>query len=216
MSSRQTSLSRIVFTGINGVGKTTTIAKLAKYFEKQGYSTVLANGDTYRAGANEQIREHAEALDKKLIAHEQGGDPAAVIYDGVEYAEANDIDVVLGDTAGRLHTSDDLMAQLEKIDRNIDPDIRCSWTRRSQSGRRQPGARVQRCGRNRWGGLIEGRADPQGGATSLSRTSTVEVNLSLGTGQRSTPRPGDPEDSRQTLGEEALRLAVTVAAISGL
>ncbi|ELZ77073.1 signal recognition particle-docking protein FtsY [Haloferax larsenii] len=113
----------LIFTGINGVGKTTTIAKLARYFEKQGLSTVLANGDTYRAGANEQIREHADALDKKLIAHEQGGDPAAVIYDAVEYAEAHDIDVVLGDTAGRLHTSNDLMAQLEKIDRVVGPDL---------------------------------------------------------------------------------------------
>ncbi|WP_416838285.1 signal recognition particle-docking protein FtsY [Haloferax sp. DFSO52] len=113
----------LIFTGINGVGKTTTIAKLARYFEKQGYSTVLANGDTYRAGANEQIREHAKALDKKLITHEQGGDPAAVIYDAVEYADAHDVDIVLGDTAGRLHTSNDLMAQLEKIDRVVGPDL---------------------------------------------------------------------------------------------
>ncbi|MFB9826217.1 signal recognition particle-docking protein FtsY [Halobaculum roseum] len=113
----------VVFTGVNGVGKTTTIAKLSEWLDERGYSSVLANGDTYRAGANEQIREHAEALDRKLIAHEQGGDPAAVIYDGVEYAEANDIDVVLGDTAGRLHTSNDLMAQLEKIDRVVDPDM---------------------------------------------------------------------------------------------
>ena len=113
----------IVFTGINGVGKTTTIAKLARYFEERGLSTVLANGDTYRAGANEQLGEHADRLGKKLIAHDQGSDPAAVLYDGVEYAEANDIDVVLGDTAGRLHTSNDLMAQLEKIDRVVDPDM---------------------------------------------------------------------------------------------
>ena len=113
----------IVFTGVNGVGKTTSIAKLSEWLDERGYSSVLANGDTYRAGANEQIREHAEALHRKLIAHEQGGDPAAVIYDGVEYAEANDIDVVLGDTAGRLHTSNDLMAQLEKIDRVVDPDM---------------------------------------------------------------------------------------------
>lgn len=113
----------IVFTGVNGVGKTTTIAKLSEWLEARGYSSVLANGDTYRAGANEQIAEHAERLDRELIAHDQGGDPAAVIYDGVEYAEANDIDVVLGDTAGRLHTSDDLMAQLEKIDRVVDPDM---------------------------------------------------------------------------------------------
>ncbi|WP_435063326.1 signal recognition particle-docking protein FtsY [Halobaculum sp. EA56] len=113
----------VVFTGVNGVGKTTSIAKLSRWLAERGYSSVLANGDTYRAGANEQIREHAEALDRKLIAHDQGGDPAAVIYDGVEYAEANDIDVVLGDTAGRLHTSNDLMAQLEKIDRVVDPDL---------------------------------------------------------------------------------------------
>jgi len=113
----------IVFTGVNGVGKTTSIAKMARWFEERGYSSVLANGDTYRAGANEQIEEHADALGRKIITHEQGGDPAAVIYDAVEYAEANDVDVVLGDTAGRLHTADDLMAQLEKIDRVVDPDL---------------------------------------------------------------------------------------------
>jgi len=113
----------IIFTGVNGVGKTTTIAKMARYLEERGYSSVLANGDTYRAGANEQIEEHAEALGKKIITHEQGGDPAAVIYDAVEYAKANDVDVVLGDTAGRLHTSKDLMSQLEKIDRVVDPDM---------------------------------------------------------------------------------------------
>ncbi|MFC6827005.1 signal recognition particle-docking protein FtsY [Halopelagius fulvigenes] len=113
----------IIFTGVNGVGKTTSIAKMARYFEERGLSTILANGDTYRAGANEQIQKHADNLDKKLISHEQGGDPAAVLYDGVEFAEAHDIDVVLGDTAGRLHTSNDLMAQLEKIDRVVDPDM---------------------------------------------------------------------------------------------
>ncbi|WP_353634815.1 signal recognition particle-docking protein FtsY [Halobacterium sp. NMX12-1] len=112
----------VVFTGVNGVGKTTTIAKLAKRLEDQGYSVVLANGDTYRAGANEQLQEHADNLGVKLISHEQGGDPTAVVYDAVEYAEANDIDVVLGDTAGRLHTSSDLMTQLEKLDRVVDPD----------------------------------------------------------------------------------------------
>jgi fused signal recognition particle receptor len=113
----------IIFTGVNGVGKTTSIAKLSRYFEQQGLSTVLANGDTYRAGANEQLRKHAENLDRKVIAHEQGGDPAAVIYDAVEYAEANEVDVVLGDTAGRLHTSNDLMEQLAKIDRVVGPDM---------------------------------------------------------------------------------------------
>ena len=113
----------IVFTGVNGVGKTTSIAKLSEYLGDRGYSSVLANGDTYRAGANEQLQKHAENVDRKIITHEQGGDPAAVIYDAVEYAEANDVDVVLGDTAGRLHTSNDLMAQLEKIHRVVDPDL---------------------------------------------------------------------------------------------
>jgi fused signal recognition particle receptor len=113
----------IIFTGVNGVGKTTSIAKLAQYFEERGLSTVLANGDTFRAGANEQLEQHAENLGKKVISHEQGSDPTAVIYDAVEYADANDVDVVLGDTAGRLHTSDGLMDQLEKIDRVIDPDM---------------------------------------------------------------------------------------------
>ncbi len=96
---------------------------MARYLDDRGHSTVLANGDTYRAGANEQLAEHAEALGERLITHEQGGDPAAVIYDAVEYAEANDVDVVLGDTAGRLHTDQDLMAQLEKIDRVVGPDL---------------------------------------------------------------------------------------------
>jgi fused signal recognition particle receptor len=113
----------IIFTGVNGVGKTTSIAKMARYLEEHGYSSVMANGDTYRAGANEQIQVHAESLDKKLIAHEQGGDPAAVIYDAVEYADAHDIDVVLGDTAGRLHTSEGLMDQLAKIGRVVDPNM---------------------------------------------------------------------------------------------
>ena len=113
----------VVFTGVNGVGNTTSIAKLSRWLEARGYGSVIANGDTYRAGANEQVEVHADRLDTKLISHEQGGDPAAVIYDAVEYAEANDVDVVLGDTAGRQHTSDDLMAQLEKIDRVVDPDV---------------------------------------------------------------------------------------------
>ena len=113
----------IIFTGVNGVGKTTTIAKMARYFEERGLSTVLANGDTFRAGANEQLEQHAENLDKRVISHEKGSDPAAVIYDAVEYADANEVDVVLGDTAGRLHTKDGLMDQLAKIDRVIEPDM---------------------------------------------------------------------------------------------
>ena len=113
----------IVFTGINGTGKTTTIAKLAYRLKNQGYSVVLAAGDTYRAGALEQIERHAEKLGVKLVKHQQGADPAAVIYDAVQYARAKHKDVVLADTAGRIHTNVNLMNQLRKIERVIDADL---------------------------------------------------------------------------------------------
>jgi fused signal recognition particle receptor len=113
----------VVFTGINGTGKTTTIAKLAYRLKNQGYSVVLAAGDTYRAGALEQIERHAENLGVKLVKHKQGADPAAVIYDAVQYARAKHKDVVLADTAGRIHTNVNLMNQLKKIERVIDADL---------------------------------------------------------------------------------------------
>jgi len=174
----------IVFTGVNGVGKTTTIAKMARYLEERGYSSVLANGDTYRAGANEQIREHADALGKRLIAHEQGGDPAAVIYDAVEYAEANDMDVVLGDTAGRLHTSSDLMAQLEKIDRVVEPDLTL-FVDEAVAGQDA----VERAKQFDDAAEIDGAvltkadADSQGGAAISVAYVTGKPVLFLGTGQ---------------------------------
>jgi fused signal recognition particle receptor len=174
----------IIFTGVNGVGKTTTIAKLSEYFEQRGYSTVLANGDTYRAGANEQIREHAANLDRKLISHEQGGDPAAVLYDAVEYAKANDVDVVLGDTAGRLHTSSDLMAQLEKIHRVVDPDMTL-FVDEAVAGQDA----VQRARQFDEAATIDGTvltkadADSQGGAAISIAYVTGKPILFLGTGQ---------------------------------
>jgi len=113
----------VVFTGINGTGKTTTIAKVAHRLKSEGYSVVLAAGDTYRAGALEQIQLHAENLGLKLIKHHQGADPAAVIYDAVQYAQARHKDVVLADTAGRIHTNINLMNQLRKIERVIDADL---------------------------------------------------------------------------------------------
>ncbi|MFC7114188.1 signal recognition particle-docking protein FtsY [Natronoarchaeum sp. GCM10025703] len=174
----------MIFTGVNGVGKTTSIAKMAQYLEEQGYSSVLANGDTYRAGANEQIEEHAERLDKKLITHQQGGDPAAVIYDGVEYAEANDVDVVLGDTAGRLHTSNDLMEQLEKIERVVDPDMTL-FVDEAVAGQDA----VQRARQFNTAAEIDGTvltkadADSQGGAAISIAHVTGKPILFLGVGQ---------------------------------
>jgi len=195
----------IIFTGVNGVGKTTTIAKLSRYFEDRGLSAVLANGDTYRAGANEQLQQHAEALDKRVISHEQGSDPAAVIYDAVEYAKANDVDVVLGDTAGRLHTSDGLMDQLSKIDRVIDPDMTL-FVDEAVAGQDA----VNRAREFDDAAEIDGAvltkadADPQGGAAISIAHVTGKPILFLGTGQDyGDLEPFDPEDIVDALlGEE--------------
>jgi fused signal recognition particle receptor len=174
----------IIFTGVNGVGKTTTIAKLSKYLEDRGYSSVMANGDTYRAGANEQIREHADNLDTELITHEQGGDPAAVIYDAVEYADSNDVDVVLGDTAGRLHTDEGLMDQLEKIDRVVGPDMTL-FVDEAVAGQDA----VQRAKQFNDAAEIDGAvltkadADSQGGAAISIAHVTGKPILFLGVGQ---------------------------------
>ncbi len=113
----------IVFVGVNGTGKTTTIAKIAQRLKKQRYSVVIASADTYRAGATEQIEVHAERLNLKVIKHQLGGDPAAVVYDGVQYARARHKDVVLADTAGRMHTNVNLMEELKKISRVTSPDL---------------------------------------------------------------------------------------------
>ncbi len=113
----------ITFVGINGTGKTTTIAKVAKRLLDAGHSVVIASADTYRAGAAEQIEEHASRLGVKVIKHQYGADPAAVVYDAVKYAKANHKEVVLADTAGRMHTSVNLMEQLKKICRVTKPDL---------------------------------------------------------------------------------------------
>ncbi len=114
---------KILFTGVNGAGKTTTVAKVAHYLKKNGYSVVIGSGDTFRAGANEQMQTHADRIGIKVIKHQEGADPSAVLFDTVEYARAHNIDVVLADTAGRFHNRANLMNQLEKIRRVMKPDI---------------------------------------------------------------------------------------------
>jgi len=113
----------IVFVGINGTGKTTSIAKMTHRLLKSDYSVVLAAGDTFRAGAIDQLGIHADRLGVKMIKHQPGADPAAVIYDAVQYAKGHKIDFVLSDTAGRMHTNLNLMSQMEKICRVSTPDL---------------------------------------------------------------------------------------------
>ena len=113
----------VVFVGINGTGKTTSIAKLSKRLKDMNYSVVIAAADTFRAGAIDQIAIHAERVGVKLIKQQEGSDPAAVVYDAVQYAKGHGVDVVLSDTAGRMHTNVNLMAQLQKVCRVSPPDL---------------------------------------------------------------------------------------------
>jgi len=103
--------------GVNGTGKTTTIAKLGARFQRQGKKVLLAAADTFRAAAIDQLEVWAERVGCEIVRHQPGGDPAAVVFDSVEAARARGIDVVIADTAGRLHTQRNLMEELRKVDR---------------------------------------------------------------------------------------------------
>lgn len=114
---------KIMFVGINGTGKTTTIAKVATYFIDKGYRPVVAASDTFRAGAIEQLTHHADKVGVKIIKHKRGADPAAVAFDAVEHARAQGKELVLVDTAGRMQTNVNLMDEMKKIQRVIKPDL---------------------------------------------------------------------------------------------
>jgi fused signal recognition particle receptor len=114
----------ICFVGVNGSGKTTSIAKVANYLQSNGLSVVLAAADTFRAAAIDQLQLHADKLNVKLIRHDYGSDPAAVAFDAIKHAEAKKIDVVLIDTAGRLHSNVNLMDEMKKIMRVAKPDLK--------------------------------------------------------------------------------------------
>ena len=114
----------VLMTGINGAGKTTTIGKLAQQFKDQGLSVMLAAGDTFRAAAVEQLQSWGQRLDIPVISQGSGADAASVIYDALQSAQSRQIDVLIADTAGRLHTQSNLMSELEKIKRvmgKLDP-----------------------------------------------------------------------------------------------
>ena len=114
----------IVFLGINGTGKTTTVAKMAHLLRKNGISVVLAAGDTHRAGAIEQLTQHAEKLSLKVISQRYGADPSAVARDAVDFGRKHHIDAVLIDTAGRMQTAKNLMDEISKIVRVVKPDVK--------------------------------------------------------------------------------------------
>jgi fused signal recognition particle receptor len=113
----------LLFVGINGTGKTTSIAKVAQFFKDKKYSVVIAGSDTYRAGSIEQLEEHAKRLNLKMIKHQYGADPAAVAYDAISHAKAHGINIVLIDTAGRMQTNQNLMNELSKVKRVVKPDL---------------------------------------------------------------------------------------------
>jgi fused signal recognition particle receptor len=114
----------IAFFGVNGVGKTLSIAKIGKYLMDQGYSSVFAAGDTFRAGSIQQLQKHGENLKIRVIAQDYGSDAAAVAYDAINHAISKDINVVLIDTAGRIETNSNLMAELQKICKVTEPDLK--------------------------------------------------------------------------------------------
>ncbi len=114
----------IVFLGINGTGKTTTVAKIANLLRKAGFSVVVAAGDTHRAGAIEQLEQHTNRLSLKIVKQRYGADPSSVGRDACDHAKKNHIDVVLMDTAGRMQTSKNLMDEMGKIVRVVKPDVK--------------------------------------------------------------------------------------------
>ncbi|MDR2048276.1 MAG: signal recognition particle-docking protein FtsY [Treponema sp.] len=120
----------ILLLGVNGVGKTTTAAKLAHFYRSRGRRPILAAADTFRAAAIDQIKIHGDRLKIRVVAHQHGGDPAAVVYDAVEAALSGGGDLVVTDTAGRMHTKAALVEELKKIDRVLETKLGAGETRR--------------------------------------------------------------------------------------
>lgn len=118
----------ILLCGVNGVGKTTAIGKLANYFRTNGKSVIVAAADTFRAAASEQLEVWADRAGVRIVKHKEGSDPAAVVFDAIQSAKAKNTDVILVDTAGRLHNKKNLMEELKKISRVVEremPDADC-------------------------------------------------------------------------------------------
>ncbi|MBS3793305.1 MAG: signal recognition particle-docking protein FtsY [Candidatus Thorarchaeota archaeon] len=114
----------ILFVGVNGTGKTTTLAKMGHFLKKHGFSVVIAAADTFRAGSIEQLQKHADRLGVKVIKQDYGSDAAAIAYDAVAHAKAKGLDVVLIDTAGRMQSNKNLLEEMKKIARVSEPDLK--------------------------------------------------------------------------------------------
>tara|TARA_B100000029_G_scaffold121071_3_gene114439 strand:- start:4111 stop:5010 length:900 start_codon:yes stop_codon:yes gene_type:complete len=123
IKTKETKPFKILIVGINGSGKTTTVAKIGHLLKENNISSVIVAGDTFRSGAIEQIKEHANRLDLKLISQKYGSDPAAVARDGVEYSKTHSIDAVIIDTSGRVQTNSNLMQEVLKIKNVVEPDF---------------------------------------------------------------------------------------------
>ncbi|MEM4717173.1 MAG: signal recognition particle-docking protein FtsY [Desulfurococcaceae archaeon] len=115
---------KMLFLGVNGVGKTTTIAKVAVYFKDNGFRPLMVAADTFRAAAQEQLKKHSERTRIPVFMGKYGADPASVAYDSIQYAFSKGFDVLLIDTAGRMHTDIDLVNELKKVVRVVKPDIK--------------------------------------------------------------------------------------------
>ncbi len=196
---------KIMFVGINGSGKTTTIAKMAKMLQDSKLKVVIAASDTFRAAAIHQLQEHADKLGIKLVKHDYGADPAAVAFDAIKYAEAHGIDVVLIDTAGRLHSNTNLVDEMKKISRVAKPDFKI-FVGESITGNdcvEQARSFNEAIGID---GIILAKADvdEKGGAAISVSYVTKKPILFLGTGQGYDDlTPFKPELVVESLGLEA-------------
>ncbi len=174
----------IMFVGINGTGKTTSLAKFASLLQEKKYSVVIAAADTFRAGAIEQLREHTNRLNLKLVAQNYESDPAAVARDAVLYAKSHKTDCVLIDTAGRMQTSKNLMEQIAKITKVVNPDMTI-FVGDSLAGNDTVNQAREFHNHVKFDGsiLTKSDADAKGGAAlSIAKVTSTPV-LYLGTGQ---------------------------------
>ncbi|TXT61538.1 MAG: Signal recognition particle 54 kDa protein [Promethearchaeota archaeon] len=185
----------IVFLGVNGTGKTTTMAKVAHFLKKEGYSVVAAASDTFRAGAIEQLSHHMDNVGVRVIKNQYKSDPASVAYDAVDHATAKQIDVVLVDTAGRQVTDKNLMREIEKICRIARPDLKI-FVGDSLAGN---DALFQAQEFNKYVGidatiLTKLDADAKGGAALSVSHETKKPIIFVGTGQKYEDlEPFDPD-----------------------